>query len=472
MKTELLQTAYSRGAIQDLPRHALPSGSVWKMTDLVPDLGGARLQKRGGWMNETAALGAGSYLSAVAFAPFSAGDQLVAIDNAGTLYDATAEVSKGAAVVPVSRPVFFTNLLIIPGSTVKKYDGSTAPADLTGAPANGLYATTYKSRLVLGVGSDLHFSVAGDPQSWDALSTIGMTDPITGVAALRNMIAVFSKARSERVRGSIPPDSTTDGDMVREPMFDEGCIDARSIAVSGDKVIWANANGVHISDGAAIDNLIALGGLQQYWTNLMGSYTSSWTLSAGLYSGYYVIAIMNGGTFVDALACRLSTKTWIFLSNLPSVMFAEAYSSAPQLYFAQRGATKVGSLGAIFSPSSSNASDGNGTAVQPTIELPFYRGNPGSKRWRNFYLGVDLDASAGTYLQLEYTTFPEDLVYDDVADDAGVPIQIAPTSGYQRTKIPFKLAAEGVGLKITQVGASNKTMLFDVEAELHEREGR
>lgn len=468
-KPQLLQASYSRGSVRDLARHQLPKGSAWKIIDYIPDLEGAPALKRGGWTNATTALGTETATDAVAWAPFTAGDQLVTIGGSGHLFNGTTD--KGAAISPISRPVFFTNLLIIPGATVKKYDGSAAPANLTGAPASAYYATTYKSRLVLAVGTNLVFSDVLDPQTYDVLSYISMTDPVTGVAALRNMIAVFSKGRSERLRGSIPPSSASDGDMVREPMFDEGCIDARSIVVSGDKVIWANDNGVHISDGAAIDNLISLGGLQQYWTDMMSAYTSSWSLAAGLYGGNYIISIMDGTTFVDALMCNLRRKTWTFLKNLSAKMFAEAYGAAPELYFAQAAVGKAGALSPIFMPDSSNTSDGNGVAVEPSIELPAYRGQPGSKRWRNIYVGVDLDADAGTYLKVSRTTTPDDSSYDVVVDDNAAEIHIAPTSGFERVKVPMNIASDSLGLKIEQVGASTKTALFDIETDAHDREG-
>lgn len=467
-KPQLLQASYSRGSVRDLARHQLPKGSVWKMVDYIPDLEGAPAQKRGGWDNATTALTGAAYETGVAWAPFTGGDQLVSIDDRGHLFSGTTD--KGAAVVPISRPVFFTNLLIVPGTTVKKYDGSSAPGNLTGAPANAFYAATYKSRVVFGVGNNLIFSDVLDAESYDALSFVPITDPITGVAALRNMIVAYSKGRCERLRGSIPPDSTTDGDMVLEPMFNQGCLDARSIAVDGDKVIWANSNGVFISDGAAIDNLIALGGLQQYWTDLMSAYTTSWSIAGGLYGGDYVIAILNGSTFVDALRCNLQRKTWTFISNLPAKMFAEAYATAPELYFAQRGAAKTGALSPIFMPGADNESDGNGVAVEPYIELPAYRGQPGSKRWRNVYVGVDLDADEGTYLTVSVSTTPDDASYDAVLDGAD-PLQILPTDGFQRVKVPIELASDSLALKIEQTGPSTKTALFDIETDAHDREG-
>lgn len=39
-------------------------------------------------------------------------------------------------------------------------------------------------------------------------------------------------------------------------------------------------------------------------------------------------------------------------------------------------------------------------------------------------------------------------------------------------RVPVSLAANGIGLKIDQIGASNKTALFDLEATIRDREGR
>lgn len=469
---KLLQSDYSRGAISDLARHLIPRSSVWALTDFLPNYLGAPLAKRGGWMDASPALGTNAHASAVAYAPFSAGAQLVAITDDGHLWSVASSSSatdKGAAAIPVQRPVFFNNLLLIPGATPYKYDGSAAPSALGGSPPGGVYAFTYKGRFYLAGSAAnpnrLWPSDILNPTFWNLTTGyIDMTNPIRGVAPLRNAILVWSDGLTERIRGDTPPPG---GDMVREPIFEEGCVDARSIVVHGDKAIWANSNGVHISDGAAVANLIQLGGQQQLWSNLFANYASTWAVSAGTLRGFYVITIIDTATNTVKLSamCDVDNKSWIFLSNIKATMFAEAYGAKPELYFGQRGRPRVGALSPIFVPQASNKNDGDGTSVLPALETQYFRGSPGSRRWKDLFIGSDINTADGAYLQVGYITKPDATAYTTLADT------IAASGVYTRAKVPLRLANDGFALKIQQVNPSATTSLYDIEASVLEREG-
>lgn len=387
----------------------------------------------------------------------------------------------GAFTTTKQRPVFFNDLLIaLPSggafTTPKKFDGVTisnlAMSGLVGVTPS--WGVAYKSRLVIADSDTLYFSDILDPEVYDVDSFVKATHPITGLAALPNMIAIFSAGAVERLRGTTPPSTLSDGDMALEPAFAEGCIDARSIVVYQDQMIWANLNGVHVSDGASIANLAAVGGIQQYWTDLMQSYTSNWVLAGGIYKGHYIVSITDGsGTEIASFLCNLATKTWTFLSNVKSMMFSESQGSASELMMAVADHNYAGYFASVFTPDSSSL-DGDGTAVEPEIEFPFFRSGSGSTRWRDLFLGVDLENGDGQTADLElyYTTSPDGESYTQLLDDTGAPVTIGGTDGYELQRIATNLAANGIGLKIVQVGASNKTALFELEALARIREGR
>lgn len=442
------------------------------MTDLLPNHDGAPLAKRGGWTDASPSLGANTHAQAVAYAPFSAGAQLVAITNDSHLWNVVSSSSatdKGAAAIPAQRPVFFNNLLLIPGATPYKYDGSAAPSALGGSPPGGLYGFTYKGRFYLAGSAAnpnrLWPSDILNPALWNLTTGyIDMTNPIRGAAPLRNAILVWSDGLTERIRGDTPPPG---GDMVREPIFEEGCVDARSVVVHGDKAIWANSNGVHISDGAAIANLIQLGGQQQLWSDLFATYNSNWVVSGGTLRGFYVITIVDTGTGTVKLSamCDVDNKSWRFLSNIRATMFAEAYGARPELYFGQNGRPRVGAFSPIFIPQATNKADGDGTNVLPVLETQYFRGAPGSRRWKDVFIGNDIDTTDGAYLQVGYITEPESLSYTTLPDT------IAADGTYNRSKVPLRLANDGFALKIAQVNPSATTLLYDIEATVLEREG-
>jgi hypothetical protein len=211
---------------------------------------------------------------------------VLAIDQAGTLWNGLTAASIGAAMVPGSNPAFHRGLAIIPnndGSTApKSYDGTTLQ-NLAGSPPTGMYAGVYKDHALLARSSAndnrLWFSASGDPTSWD--TTAGWWDAtgkISGLAPLLNAILIFHDDSVERLRGTTPPPGT---DMVLEPFLDYGCLDPFSIALWRNRVVFASAGGIYMTDGAGDLDLTLYAGMKPYWQTIMANYTSSWRSRAG-----------------------------------------------------------------------------------------------------------------------------------------------------------------------------------------------
>lgn len=471
-----LQRDYSRGVKRDFPRDQMPAGSLWDCVDFIPALIGAPLRKRGGWSYGSAAFGAGTFAAAVSFADFTTGSRLVGIDDAGSLYSVniatqavTAEGSTGAAGVPISPPVLHRDVLVIPSpdgtANVKKYVAAGgSPSDLDSSAPDGMYAAVYKDRTLLGNISGnqqrLFFGPGGTPAAtWDATSYIDVSFPITGLAALKNAVLVFGRGATERIRGSIPPPNT---DMVREQLFDTGCIDARSIVPQGDNVIFANQEGIWLTDGVALENLAETSGFLTYWLALMKTYASTWTLAAGLHRGMYVLSVMNGSSFIDGIAIDLDRKTMFRLSNLKARMFARAEGVAEELYFALRSAARLGALSSIFDPADANRNDAEGTAVAPVLETPFFKDAPTTKRWHRGYLSYELTApSTVASLTLSYITAPESTSYTAISSTFGE------VAAYTRARVPLRFVARGIGFKVAQTNASADTRIHELEVEAH-----
>jgi hypothetical protein len=146
-------------------------------------------------------------------------------------------------------------------------------------------------------------------------------------------------------------------------------------------------------------------------------------------------------------------------------MFAEAYGAKAELYTAQRGRPRVGAFSPIFIPQASNKADGDGTNVLPILETQYFRGAPGSRRWKDVFIGNDIDTTDGAYLQVGYITEPESVSYTTLPDT------IVADGTYNRSKVPLRIANDGFALRIAQVNPSATTMLYDIEATVIEREG-
>lgn len=399
--------------------------------------------------------------------------------------DGTNLVNTGSGTIfGTLRPVFFNDTFIWGKSA---FDGSHAPQDMSLVfPNSSLSQCVYKSRLVTSDGKTLYFSNVLDHTSWDVDSFVGAGE-ITAVAPLSGMIMIFSGSKSQRLRGTTPPTSTSAGDFILEPAFSEGCTDAGSVVTYRDNVIWANENGVHMTDGAARPvNLIERGGLKQYWKDLMATmYPSAsldqllGTIAAGIYDNHYVVSVIPHIGSATTMLCDLDTGRWIFFGNLPVLMFAESQLAARQLFMAVSGQVFVGELSTCFSTAgktSSALADPDGTVIQPSLELPFYRFGSGNTRFRDMFIGVDIDNSSGGTgtLYFDYVANFNDpsSAYTVLNDDLGSPLTVTTTTGPQVKRIPLHLLKNGLGLRIRQVGGSRKTALHELEANVRVLEGR
>lgn len=472
-KTVALAFNYDRGMRRDKSREQIPKGSAWNLVDYLPSVG-APLRKRGGWTYACPTLtgtGAPTFIAACAYVPYRAGPKLVAIGDTGRLWDVgtSFQTNKGAAVVPFQTS-FHKELLIIPDSTgassPKTYNGTTI-GTLTAAPKMK-FTTTWNERTVGGgvPGAEytVYFSNPGDPLTWDTANAWqNASSPLMGIALVSSVILLFSPVGVERFRGSAPPPG---GNLIREWVSERGCIDARSIAVWKSMAIWANTDGIFITDGATVSDLLKAGEMSQYWTGVVTANcppnAAGWTFAGGVWQDYYFITVLNGAVVVDTLFCDLTTRSWGRLTNMPTMCFAASTAAAEELYFGLRDEPRLAAGSTMWEPSASNKNDADGTVITPVLETAFTPLGP-ETRIRNIFLGYLLkDAAADNpSLTAGFVTSPEDLAY------ASMSPSLPETTAYRRYKVPLRRRANGFGFRISQNGPSADTRLFGFEIEGH-----
>jgi hypothetical protein len=115
----------------------------------------------------------------------------------------------------------------------------------------------------------------------------------------------------------------------------------------------------------------------------------------------------------------------------------------------------------MWTPSAANASDANGTAVQPLLETGFYKlGQTGRKRLGGVWTGYELFTSgSAAQLQVSFALSPELQSYQPVAT------ALPQNTQWLRRRVPIRRKTLGVALKFQQVGASADTKLGEVEAD-------
>ena len=468
----------SRGIVRDAPRSSLPPGSLYDAADYLLHEPGIAI-KRGGTTYAGPALAGETYAKSVVYAPFPAGAKLVATgstDNhvftvaAGTTTDVTTTVAP-TVDKPKLRIGGGKNLLIFPNSDgatgPTKYDGSANTALLGGTPAAGKFCAVYKTRLVLGNSTAnpnrLYFSPTPDIEStWDTTNSwIDCDNAITGLAATANMLLVFSQGAVERIIGSTPPPGS---DMQRDPIAGSvGCTDARSIVVQENNVLFANPRGVYLTNGAGFASLTDEGLIATYWQSLFTSYDpSTWIISAGVYRTFYFISVVdNNGNLVTSLMCNVPRRAWWRLTNIAPTMYSQAIGAQEELYYADRSTNRVVKLSGIFSPSSSNQTDANGTAVTPLMEFQMIGGGPGLKAFGNGRLFYDMrDGGSAPTMSVQVAPGLEATTYAAVPESP-----LAATTDATRKRFKINKDATGVSVKLQQTNASSKTEIYDIEIE-------
>jgi hypothetical protein len=483
-KPDSLQSSFDKGVKRDFPRNQMPKGSLWGANDCIPNLG-APLRERGGWANASldisAAVATSSYVIGGIYAPYEAGVKNILIDEDGRAISFTsAATTDVAACVTVSQnPVIHRDIVVVPASggatspkKITNSAGTLSVGSLGGSPPQAVYATVFKDRTCLGYTSAepqrLYFSDPGDPEGWDTTNVFwDFSNPITGLASVRNSILVFHDGAFSRLYGSTPPPG---GDFTaNDPLFAVGCTDARSIAVSGDRVVFANPDGIFLTDGSAEPaDITALCGMRTYWQSSMSGYTkSSWTIVAGFLRGDYIICVMDGSTFKFAARVDIANRAWWPLTNVDARCMWEAQAISDELYFGRRGAARVGSLSSIYMPSSTVKNDGDGDAVAAVVETPFYENKqPSALRFKKVYLRHELTdyASDDPTVSLSYIKTPEETAYTSVTGAIGE------STTRTTTKKSIDTKGDGIALKLTRANAGD-FLLYGIEAELHDMEG-
>lgn len=462
--------------VRDFARNQMPRNSVWDMVDWIPSTG-APLRGRGGWANAadiSAVTGSATQIVAGIQAPFTAGTQNLCFDEDGGLYKFTG-VNAVTAVTGYAgelqqNPVFHNNLVIIPSpdgtAAGKKYSGTAISALDASAPA-AMFATVFKDYTCLANTAAnprrLYFSVAGDPAGvWDTTtSLVDFSNPVKGLASLKNTIMVFHDGVVSRLRGTVPP---PDGDMIRDdPVFRVGLLDAHSIAVSQDQVFWCAAEGVFRTDGVALDDLTRRGGMRQYWQEILSTYdAATWSVVGGIAFDTYVVALMNGQTFVDGFLIDLQSQAWGRLSNLDARSMWSSITTFEELYFGRGEAAVVGSLSSVWAPAATVKTDGDGTPILPSLQTAFYEGPVGLKSYRRAYVGAQVVdyATDNPAMTVAVIRTPEATTYSSAVGT------ITEQSTYRRQHFPLNFTAPGIAYQLQRTGAGD-TLLYSLEAELH-----
>lgn len=483
---------YAGAMKRDLGRDELPPGVLWNVVDFLPSVLNARERKRGGWSNGSedfgALLGSSSYLEGGVVADFTAGQSVLTWDEDGFLFHAltpTTTAQVGSLGLVGGDAIFYDDKVIITDAAglldprlVTRTGSAHSITALSGGPPEARFGLVYKDVLWLAssaLSADrIWFSEAGQPQSYDLVNKyLDVSFPITAMATLSNAVLVWSLNRCARIRGSIPPPDT---DFVKDdPVFVEGCTDNRSVAYYQDKVIFANAGGLWITDGTALEDLTHICGQKSWWRDIMNGLDgfnapgvrydpSTWGIACGTYGDYLVYSITYGATLVDSGLIDMTKFTWHREDNIAASFFMHR-EYPDELFWGRRDNSRLATLSSIFIPTADNMDDGNGAAVEPFFETGFGLDTTEMKTMRRAYLNYDLrdGDNSSPEVTLSYIMSPESTDYVDLA---AFPV----TDEYTRDYRPLNFPSRGIAFKLTLSGHAEDLRVYDIELDAQSRE--
>jgi hypothetical protein len=480
----LLQKDFKFGMKPDVPSDALAEGTVRFVQDFLP-AHGAPLEKRGGWAYHHGSVGQTSLHGIGLWESTSwQGSRLLVSSQNNTLF--TVHPVTGAAAVagaigfselPIQPFIFYRGNVIIQGSsgpTPTIYNGTTTAVSTIPPSKVGV---VFKDRLVVATGQGnphrLWVSEVGDIGAWNTGANGRWVDfqrHVEGMIVLKNQILVFHEGLTQRVTFDIPW-GVQSSDAAVQPLFPVGITvnSARCLATNGDVVCFANPSGVYMTDGLELVDLTRQGDMKRYWQNLNQGRVATDIFTGAIYNGVYYITFTTNGVRY-AFGVNLETRAWYRFTNFPFSMMLTAESGrtdiGAELFATHATVDRTVRLSPIFTPSSANVNDGDGTEVRPRLITPFYRGTHKAKRIRRAYVTYEMFRTGATpTLEVRARFDPETLFSSMPAH------QLPESATHGRYRAPINQAAYGFALQLVPSVATDYCRVYALEAELDAREG-
>lgn len=496
-KPTVLQVSWAGGMVQDLPRHQIPDDAAWDLVNYVPNHDRGPLSRRRGWTwtgNSISAVAA-----SVARLPIVGGTPQnsipIGIDEHGGVWNTSAGTFAGSTGgTPLIKPIVFSEKYIVTSASTgltKPYhtDISNIPSvsSISAAPTGAMFGTVYKERLLLAnsssggtgdIANRIWFSSVGDPLTWDLSNSFidSSNQEVRGLWALRDQVLVFSGANTERLTGAVPPPGT---DMELKPLFNVGCPHQNSLAGTEDFVVFANEEGVYMTDGFSLEDLTQTGGIKQYWVNNgPGAALRNWngyTAAGYIYLGYYIISIVSVPPAATeyTLVCDLARRVWFRFTNLLFRSYATAGLST-KFQAGSASFSRNADLATMFAATANLVADyrdGDESTISASLHTRYYQPDGfNEKRFNFLYLDYDMkkvqsiDSTVDVAYEKPLSTWTN--TYTSAGSLSTTSASSVGQSVVGRRRLPLRFASPGFSLRVTNTNGARFLRLFGVEADV------
>jgi hypothetical protein len=428
-----LTNNWSGGRVSDIPPDRLKPNQAYVLQNFVLDRLNAPIAVRGAWAYAYTAnasfvtfSASSTKVTAVGWMPFSDGVRFVAVDQAGRILQVNgsgvgSSLDSTGLAESGNIPFWHKDRMILPGSSGTKFPwqitsngaGVSTAAAFSGTFPKATHGASWQtSYLLLSNGGDPFNAFAKNPRrtwisdpgalTFTSTSQFDWPDEILRTVPVTAGIMGFGYRRVWLCTGTIPP-GTTSSDMKVYELYEIGTSDPKSVTKYKDYCVWANAEGVYMSDTTSLVDVTAICGLSESWRTDMQTFGTNWTLAAGMYGNYYVVTACNNGTEVFTYVFDLVQKVGFNFIGIPSLMYASVEQpgapmstvSARDLLFASSAVAQVGRLQPCFATGTASGKDANGTVIPFQLVTGLYMlGTPAEKRLRRLFLSVLTDVTS------------------------------------------------------------------------------
>ena len=352
-----------------------------------------------------------------------------------------------------------------------------------GDPANpqNVYFSNLESK---GSGANEDTAPFGPMRDWDVKSLIGTSRDVSALGPMAAQILVFHSKSIERIRGGIPPETNVDSDMSTDMFSDQmGCTDPASVCNWQENVLFANARGVHLTDGATIRSLTDQGSIGDFWRWVYSRKRTGTQVVCGVFLDFLIVTILTdyvpvGGSGQEAFTfiCDLNERTWFRFSNFRTTCYIESELGGEEMWAGVSPENRLYRVGPTFYGNQDipeglarttlvDAIDADGKPVLPFIDLGWKRLGPeGVKRVRHIYVShqTRMASGSGDVFDVQYNT--------DIGTELLFPAMISagmlPTvTHYTRHRLKMGKRGYGVRLIVKQTAPTAVTRLYDVAVD-------
>lgn len=497
---QTLTETFSRGIVRDLSPALIPAGGVQDASDFLFDRAGL-VYKRGGSTEHSSACGAAT--RGVTVAILEPPNRILLVCEDEKLYDVTSENAPGSTLVGTvgfttseNPPLFLGRVVLTDddaqysglGVAPKKAyftDPTVSLANLGGSPPVAFRSCVHIDRILLARSytnpNRIWFSPFPDQEAtWDTTNAwFDVTYEITAMAAFQGVLIVFSSHAIERILGDRPPGSVDtagnpNDNLILQPHAHIGCSDARSVVVTDQGVVFANADGVFITSSGGVTSLSERTdgtGISRYWRALFSDTVSRGIACGMLNRDYLKVDVftpsLGAPTLVAGFLYHFPSGAWTRVTNVLGTSYASGNSrnNTPyaELYAALGDAPKSVRLSTFLLPSAATKNDSDGAAVTPFLRTRPLGEGPGLKAYGDAALTYDLEDAASDNPTLA-VTLDRGMLVASTKTPAQSPL--AETADLHRKGFTVAVDSNAVAVELQQANASARTEVYWLELDV------